>query len=307
MSKLLRAGIRRYFHNIVFWATLIVTSIVAIFASATARSYYFDDIYCMIVFISLAVLVSCLVGNENEEGIFRNKVVSGYTKGQVYVSELILGVSACLIMFITFTLIFVAFNSYVFTKAPLGVCFDIFLDSLLVHICIAIILVTISCLVPKRVIIAIINIVFVLAMVCGSYVCQSVVNQEKYYLEYEYEETVVTDEFGTHLTSVPIDGSGYQVENPHYMDGPVRVVAETFYDILPYGHITEYIGLTTDWFGYEQYGNSHHNNLSWETSAKVTVPQYATKEIRTNLIYSVIVIVAVYCMGFISFRKRDLR
>ena len=144
-------------------------------------------------------------------------------------------------------------------------------------------------------------------MVCGSYVCQSVVEQEKYYLEYKYEETVITDEFGTHLTSVPIDGSAYPVENPYYIDGPIRVVAETFYDILPYGHMTEYISLTTDWFGYENYGDSGHNNSSWETSAKVTLPQYAEKEIRINLTWSAIIIVAVFILGFISFRKKDLR
>lgn len=308
MSKLLRAGIRRYTHNIVFWLALVVTGIVAVIGAGEARSFYFDDVYCVVVFISFAVMISWIVGREYDEGIFRNKVVSGHTKGQIYISELILGIGSCLLMFLLFGTIFIAFNSYVFTKVSLGVCISIFFDALLVNVCFAVILVTLSCLISKRAIVAIVNMILVLAIIFASYAVQSVVEQDEYYLEWEYEEHTVTDEFGTHIEATPIEGSEYEVKNPNYIDGPIRTIFETIYDILPYGHMTEYISLTNDWFGYDYYKDYPEANVTWETSGKdLTVNKGDVAEINANLIWSMIANGTICAVGYICFRKKELR
>lgn len=308
MSNLLRAGIRRYTHNIVFWLALVITGIVAVIGASGARSFYFDDVYCVVVFIAFAVMISWIVGREYDEGIFRNKVVSGHTKGQIYISELILGVGSCLLMFLLFGTIFIAFNSYVFTKASLGVCIRIIFDTLLVNVCFAVILVTLSCLISKRAIVAIVNIILVLAIIFASYAVQSVVEQDEYYTEWEYEEQIITDEFGTHVNYAPIEGSEYEVKNPDYIDGPVRIVFETLYDILPYGHMTEYISLTNDWFGYDYYTNYPEANATWETSGKdLTVAKDDVAGINANLIWSIIVNGVICVTGYICFRKKELR
>ena len=300
MNKLLRAGIRRYTHNIVFWLTLVVTGVIAVIGANTARAFYFNDAYCMVVFFAFAVMISWMVGRENEEGIFRNKVVSGHTKGQIYISELILGIGACLIMFFLFAGIFIALNSYVFTKVSFVVCVRIFFDALLVNVCFAVILVTLSCLISKRAIIAIVNIILVLAMIFATYAVERIVNQKEYYIEWEYEEQMVTDESGTYSYSAPIEGSEHEVKNPNYIDGPVRTVFETLYRIIPYGHMTEYISLTHAWFGYDY--------LTWETSDKnFTVTQEDIAGINTNLIWSVIVNGVICVAGYIGFRKKELR
>ncbi len=308
MSNLLRAGVRRYIRNIVFWLALVTTCVVAVISAVNARESYYDDFYCMVVFISLAVAISWLVGRENDEGIFRNKVVAGYNKGQIYLSELILGIGTCLVMFLLFAGIFTAFNSYVFAKASVVVCLGIFADALLVNVCFGVILITVSCLVSKRAIVAIVNIILVLALIFASYSVQGIVEQDEYYTEWDYEETVVTDEFGTHVSSTPIEGSEHQVKNPEYIDGPVRTVAETLYNILPYGHITEYCYLTNDWFGYEYFDLLPEENVTWETSGKdLTLSKEAILDIYENLIWSVALNVAVCALGFICFRKKELR
>ena len=97
MKNLLRAGVRRYTYNIVFWLSIVFTIVVSVLSAKNTREFYFDDFYCILIFFAFAVLISWIVGRENDEGIFRNKVVSGHTKGQIYISELILGVGACLI------------------------------------------------------------------------------------------------------------------------------------------------------------------------------------------------------------------
>lgn len=50
MSNLLRAGIRRYVRNIVFWLAIIVTIVAAVICAVSTRQHYFDDFYCVIVF-----------------------------------------------------------------------------------------------------------------------------------------------------------------------------------------------------------------------------------------------------------------
>lgn len=73
MQNLLCAGIRRYTRNIVFWLAIIATVVAAVLCSVNTRQLYFDDFYCMVVFISLAVMISWLVGRENDEGIFKKQ------------------------------------------------------------------------------------------------------------------------------------------------------------------------------------------------------------------------------------------
>lgn len=308
MNNLLRAGIRRYTHNIVFWLSIVFTIVVSVISAKNTREFYFDDFYCILIFFAFAVLISWIVGRENDEGIFRNKVVSGHTKGQIYISELILGVGACLILFLLFATVFIAFNWYVFTKASLSVLIRIFLDSMLVNICFAIILVTLSCIITKRYIVAIVNIILVLALIFAAYTVQSIVEQDEYFIAYEYEDKVVTDEFGTHIQQEEIEGSEYKVKNSKYIDGFARDVCEVLYNILPYGHMTEYTYITNDWFGYDYYSNFPEMDVTWETSEKdLTVTKEVSNDITENLIWSIIVSGIICVVGYVIVRKKDIK
>lgn len=308
MSDLFRAGIRRYIHNIVFWLSMVVTAIIAVFCASQARSSHIDDIYCLVQLLVFAVMISWIVGREYEEGIFRNKVVAGYTKGQIYLSELVLGVGACLLMFIVFGGVFIAFNSYVFTKVSLGIIVKILVDVLLVSTCFAVTLVTLACIIPKRAIVVIASFLLVLGIIFATYSVQMVVEQEEYYTEWEYEEHIVTDEFGTHTEVTPIEGTEYKVKNPDYIKGPVRYICEILYDILPYGHITEYVSLTSDWFGYDYYKDYPEAGVTWENSGKyMTVTKEDISGMNSNLIWSLIVNVVIGFIGYTCFRKKELK
>ena len=305
MSKLIRAGVRRYVRNIVFWLAIVATAVAGVIGARGARQFYFDDFYCVIVLFALAVMISWLVGRENDEGIFRNKVVSGYTKGQIYISELILGVGTSVLMFLVFAGIFIAFNSYVFAKASLSVCVRIFVDSLLVTVCFAAILVTLSCLIPKRAISIIVNIVVVFAIIFMAYGLQNVVQQEEYYTEYDFEYVTEIDENGNEfLVGQEVEGSERLVKNPKYVDGFARIVYQAVYDILPFGHINEYNYLTNDWFGYDYY-NVPEEGRVWHKDCTLTAEESAS--INVNLIYSVVVNSLIIAVGYVCFRKKDLK
>ena len=307
MSKLIRAGVRRYVRNIVFWLAIVATAVAGVIGARGARDFWFDDFYCVIVLFALAVMISWLVGRENDEGIFRNKVVSGHTKGQIYLSELILGVGACVLMFLIFAGIFTAFNSYVFTKASISVCIRIFLDSLLVTMCFGAILVTASCLIPKRAIGVIVNIVVVFAIVFMAYGVQDIVQQEEYYTECDFEYVTEVDENGNScVVGYEIEGTERLVKNPQYVGGVMRIVYQTVYDILPYGHISEYVYLTNDWFGYDYY-NTHFPDEGFEWNKDCTLTDEQSTNINVNLIYSVVINSVVIAIGYVCFRKKELK
>lgn len=306
MNKLLRGGVRRYTHSIVFWLALVVTGIVAVIGASKARDVYFDDFYCVVEMIIFAVMISWLVGRENDEGIFKNKVISGHTKGCIYISELILGVGFCLLMFFIFSVIFIAINSYVITKVEVGVLARIYLDALLANVCFAVIFVTLSCIISKRAIVGIVNIIIALGIIFASYAVQSIVEQEEYYTKWRYEERTVTDEFGTYTEMIPVEE--YEVKNPEYVGEPLYTLIETLYNILPYGHMTEYFALTNDWFGYNYYKRFPELNITWEASSKdLTVTKDNIADMNVNIIWSVIVNGLICATGYACFRKKELR
>ena len=50
MSNLLRAGVRRYLRNIVFWLAIVTTIVAAVICAVNTRQLYFDDFYCIVFF-----------------------------------------------------------------------------------------------------------------------------------------------------------------------------------------------------------------------------------------------------------------
>lgn len=301
MCKLLRSGIRRYTHSITLWLAVIVTICAAVLCGSGARDFYMDDFYAVISLVADAVMISWLVGREYEEGIFRNKVVSGHSKGKIFLSELIMGVGTCVALYLLFALIFMCFNNYIFGVAPTSVVVKMFIDCLLVHSCFAAILVTISCLIPHRAIIGIINVLLVIGLAFASYGVKEVVEQDEYRTEYDYEYVTEVDENGnSHMVGYAIEGSEHLVKNPNYIGEPFHTVSEILYNILPYGHIAEYTGLTNNWFGYDYYEN-------WADVKNLSVTNDENKNININLIYSISELFVICGIGYYCFRKKELK
>ena len=83
MMKLFRSGFRRYTKNIVFWICLCVSVIVGLLIGINIKdSGYIDDTYIIAEFFIFPILVSLLLGREYSDGAFRNKIVTGHSKGK---------------------------------------------------------------------------------------------------------------------------------------------------------------------------------------------------------------------------------
>ncbi len=309
MSKLLYAGMRRYLHSAVFWTLFAANLFLAFHAAINARNFMLDDVFVIAEFIVFAVMITLLVGREMDEGIIRNKIICGHSRTQIYFSEIILSVFAVSVMFLIFAGIFTWFNSYVFTKASISATVKIFFDVWLVNISFALIFTALSLLIPKRVIVAFVNLLLVLGIIFASYMLENQLMQEEFWEFCEYEAVIETDENGnTHIQSVPIEGTEYLEKNPHYIGGILRDVMDVVYKASPYGHITEYLNLTLDWFGYRYYELYSDEEMTWENSDKIlSVSKKQMSNINEALVWSASFNLVTLLLGYLIFRKKEFK
>lgn len=313
MTKLLRACIRRYTHNTIFWIAAVLTIGLGISIAHSTRMTYYDDALVIAQMLIHAVMISWVVGKEFKEGIFRNKVIVGHSKGSIFLSELICGVGIAFVLYFLCAAIFVIFNFYEVPLLPTSLIVKIFVDYVLLNMCLAAIFVTISCLFSQQAIIAIVNIVLVLVMTTGSQRLYAQLSQPQYLERYETVNSEWIDENGNiRYKEVKVEGSEYLVDNPTYVGGVKRDIYETAYKLSPYGHIVEFVYFNMDWHGYEYFMKNPADGMTGEeTWEQVIGDNEITDEtietFSSNLIYSAILLIATSAVGYIGFRKKEFK
>lgn len=315
MTRLLRACVRRYTHNAIFWIATILTLSIAFVVSFSARTTFYDDAMVIAQMVIHAIMISWVVGKEFKEGIFRNKAIVGHSKGSIFLAELISGVGIAFVLYMLYAFIFIVVNFYEVLLLPASLIVTIFIDYVLLNMCLAAIFVTISCLLSHQATIAIVNIIFVLLMVVGSQRFYGELSQPQYNEHYETINSEWIDENGNiRYKEVKVEGSEYLVENPTYIGGVKRNIYETIYKLSPYGHVIEFVYFNMDWHGYDYFTNELAEELGmtgdevWEMIIGDNVITDETIEkFDTNLIYSCVLLVLVSSIGYIGFRRKELK
>ena len=313
MTKLLRACIRRYTHNTIFWIAAVLTIGLGISIAHSTRMTYYDDALVIAQMLIHAVMISWVVGKEFKEGIFRNKVIVGHSKGSIYISELICGVGIAFVLYFLCAVIFVAFNFYEVPLLPASLIVKIFVDYVLLNMCLAAIFVTISCLFSQQAIIAIVNIALVLVMTTASQRLYAQLSQPQYLERYETINSEWIDENGNiRYKEVKVEGSEYYVDNPTYVGGVKRDIYDTVYKLSPYGHIIEFVYFNMDWHGYEYFLNNPVDGMTGEETWELIIGdnEITDETIETfssHLVYSAILLVATSAVGYIGFRKKEFK
>lgn len=108
MSRLLTAGLFRVFKRKTFYICLAVMAINGIFNVISSYSdkmrghiINFDDVffeYVPIIQILMSVFCALFIGTEYGDGTLRNKIVSGYKRSTIYLSNFIICAAAGLMM-----------------------------------------------------------------------------------------------------------------------------------------------------------------------------------------------------------------
>ena len=315
MTKLLRACVRRYTHNTIFWIAAVLTIGLGISIAHSTRMTYYDDALVIAQMLIHAVMISWVVGKEFKEGIFRNKVIVGHSKGSIFLSELICGVGIAFVLYFLCAAIFVIFNFYEVPLLPTSLIVKIFVDYVLLNMCLAAIFVTISCLFSQQAIITIVNIALVLVMTTASQRLYAQLSQPQYLEHYETVNTEWIDEKGNiRYKEEKVEGSEYYVDNPTYVGGVKRDIYDTVYKLSPYGHIIEFVYFNMDWHGYDHVRNELAKEWgmtpdeAWEmVIGDNEITDETIETFSSNLIYSAILLIATSAVGYIGFRKKEFK
>lgn len=318
MSKLLHSGIRRYLRSYVFLIAVIATVALGLFASYSTRYCQFDDMYIMIEFLIFAVVVSWLIGREVDEGVIRNKIIAGHTKGSIFLSELILATCACVILFLIYAALFALFNGYVFEVLSAGYIVKIFVGFLLLNISMSTIMVVVTCLVPRRAVSGIVNLLLVFAIAYVAYEIDGVLSQPEYITVYDINRNIYIDEPENESDMWSEEPNKGLEANPQYLDGTPRKVCEVLKSILPFGQVLNYMDFLNYYLGYvyyDYYTGEYIKKLPEGLTEEMIEfkPQWADSyengknNMIANSIYSVVVILMVSGLGYFIFRKKELK
>ena len=302
MSKLLHAGIRRYARSIVFRLSVLMTAIIGTWTGYVSRQRHsFDSMYVLTELAIMAIVVIWMVGREHEEGIFRNKFIAGYKKGTVYLSELILGIGACLLLFLLYTVIYSAFNSYLLKVLPTNVLVRVFLYFLLINTGVAAAFVTISCLIPRRAITVIVSVLLVIGMAIAGTLVQNALNQPEYWTYIEFDEP----HDGISVTQP--EGKEYQVENEDYLGGWIRPVAEAVVELNLFRNIDEELDSLTRYMGFESYTKDNGFTYWDSVDSQFSYDEDIDRMYSENLYHAPLMLVIASVLGYCLFRKKEFK
>lgn len=277
VSNLLRAGFARYLKN-PLTALVAVASLVIGLLGGRNAVYTIDDVYLIALFIAFAAFISLFIGREHGEGGFRNKAVTGYTKGQIFCSEWLLHTAFCLAMLLLFLVGFAPLAHEVLSPVPGSVLVLIALCFVCMTVAVVTLLCVLSMLISSRAVSAILSVLLVVGLLFASYKIDEALSTPQYYYTHHYDE-------GGELISVE------QKESPIYVDGVARTLLSHLNYAIPLGQSEPLLQCIGVW-NYEDASNQVLSHL---------------KVVKFFPLYSLGMIALVGGIGYVIFHRRDLK
>lgn len=241
MSRLLCAGFSRLKKSKCFWGCMIFMFLYAAFMrysqymEGKSWGYLFsvDDgffSYTALIGILLSAFISLYIGTEYSDGTIRNKLVIGHTRTSIYLSNLIVCLTAGLLICLSF-LCASLLTGIALLEPFQGSARDIViltLTSFMMAFSFTALLTLTAMICQNRAITAVINILSVFFLLMASLMISSYLNQPEMYEAYSY-----IDESGE-LINVEAE------PNPNYPRGATREVYEFLNDFLPSGQVMQF-------------------------------------------------------------------
>ncbi len=234
MDKLLKADFARLKKDIFFWLVLSASFICGIvFACLSLNEWGFDYDYTFMLFLAIGAFIALFVYRENSNGAIRNKVVVGHTKGDIFLSGLIVHIVAALIMTLTFLLPVGVLCFEWLKKAPAHALLITLGGLLLASVTCAVIFTVIMYLTPQKIIGAFLCPVLIMSMFFATY-------QVEFYL-YQPEYTTVDYELENGEKADKVQA------NPHAAKGFGRVLLIAADSLMPQGQSNSYFFYISLW------------------------------------------------------------
>lgn len=285
MTNLIMAGVRRYLKFPVWWCCVAAALILGIFFGNIAyKDQSLDVSYIIFMQILYAVLISLSIGREWEDGGLRNKVINGYGKVTVFLSELILAVCASLLLTFLSLMTFALLCGGFFPASQFNVGMSCLLNLLLLGIASAVIDVTLCMLVSSRSIAAVLALLLILGMVLAVDQLNAKLNQPEKHVEIT---TLYNEETG-HWERQRI-----YTPNPDYVSGTQRACYQFWVRLIPIGQADEHIEILNVCARLDQI----EKNLQKADTAVLSL----------GIFYSIGLTAALTAVGSAAFRRKELK
>ena len=244
MSKLLRADLTRLFKSKIFWTGVIFMAGLAGFACWTKwrDSQDFPDYYnppdgllfagTNYIGIVIAVVLGIFIGTDYSHGTIRNKHVIGHSRVKMYLSDLITGVTASLMIHIAHTAVIVGASAAGITRPfemSAGNIAALFFTSVFTVAALSSIFVLVCMLIPSRSVGAVAAMILSLALIIAANTIYFRLREKEYTQPYNF--TIMTD------SGEEIEIEQESVKNPKYLTGAKRKVYQLLEDMLPNNQI----------------------------------------------------------------------
>lgn len=243
MGNLLSAGFFKLKKSKIFWLGMLVMfgyGLLAVFSryrdlvSSAEYPYRTPDGLLfsggiMLMFVT-PIFIGLFIGTEYSDGTIRNKLLVGHTRVSVYLSNLIVCMTATVLMHLIYLVIIIGIGIPVIGKfedstdslIKMGFC------SFLMVIALTAFLLLFSMLIQSKANSSVTAIILSLILLFGAMVIQQRLDAPEYYEGYSY-----MTESGELVTMEA-------QKNPHYLEGTERKVYEFLLDFLPSGQMVQF-------------------------------------------------------------------
>ncbi len=299
MYKLILAGLRRYTHSTLFWICSAMSLAAGLFCGTL---YEFDPYLYLLPLLICAVLISLTIGREFSDGIFKNKIAVGHTKGRIFLSETILSLAAATLMHLLLTLGMLLLDHKVFRFVDWKLLMWIWLCVWLTTLAFSSAFVFISCTVSKRAIASIISMLLVVFLYLLGFETVNALEEP------EYKESIHFDinEDGERVTAT------VREPNPKYVGDPLRTVLEVTESISPYGQFLRCHDLFSPMLGLhfitednKPYGT--HRYDAFIESGRYTPPPEEVQATKLLPLCQLGLTLVLLGSGYLLFCKKDFK
>ena len=295
MFNLLRSGFFRYLHSTIFKVCSVLTLAIAVlFSYGIYRAAELNEIWFVFGTITLAILITFMIGTETSKCI-RNKIPTGYTRTQIYFSELILANIFVVLFFIVFFVAAVCLNVRLLSHIPLKLALQVVFGFLCMALLLANIVASLACVISAKTAASIVCLVMITVLFITSTIVVSMLDEPEFY-------RMGSNESGEWVW--------WEEKNTRYIDEPWRSVLTFYRDANPYGQRAEYDEILTPFLYCDEY---------WEKAMEETADTIGNDFLKRELSeheqdylnripFSILAPLPVFIFGgWLVFRKKSFQ
>lgn len=275
MSKLLKASILRYLHSGFFCVVSAVALILSFVAGFKIGSNALLDDFCLFLpVIVCPVMIIFSMGRELEAGAIRNKIIYGYSREQIYMSELLVAFLVFNWIYILSSVpIFMMNRQYLVETLSGGFLITIYLVFYLLTLVISMVGFIISCVSSNRIVSAAAILLIVVTLFMLGFLLSEKLSQPEFVYWNEYNEITLR-------------------ENPNYIGGVKGTLLRAIHNINPFGQLFDSFNFLSPHIG---------------TDRAIDFSSDEVSKISVSPLYSLGVIAFLTVSGFFIYRKKSFK